>query len=311
MGEQGQQNAEDQAEPELLYHYTTEEGLYGILKNDSIWATHYRFTNDTTERQGALDFIMKELDQLRIERKIVIFDEVAETFKKSMNGIFQLFDTFLVSFTRDRNIPEASDISMEGDRLSQWRGYALSGSGYSLGFQEDRLKKIKFGAENKSDEIPPINLSQCMYLNEDKIQKARRILQDIFLEFQSRVSQEKTVSGDAAVYGQMPVMLNYIDFCARFKHLSFREENESRMSVYIFDEREYLDKIKYRDGKYGRIPYVEIRLGLKKPDCPLKRIVVGPSPNRDQAVVRLRIELKQMGIHGVEVVPSKIPYRNW
>lgn len=311
MEEQEQLQTISQTHPELLYHYTTEEGLYGILKSDSIWATHCRFTNDTSERQGALDFILKELDQLRIEGKITIFNQVAETFKKLLSSTFQSFDTFLVSFTRERNIQEASDISMEGDRLSQWRGYSSSGSGYSLGFLEDRLKKIKFGTGNKSDEIPPINLSQCMYLNEDKIQKAHTILQDIFLEFQSRVSQEKTVRSDAAEYGQMPVILNYIDFCAKFKHLSFKEENESRMSVYIFDEIEYLDKIKYRDGKYGRIPYVEIRLGLKEQDCPLKRIVVGPSPNKDQAVVRLRIELKQMGIHGVEVVPSQIPYRNW
>jgi hypothetical protein len=311
MEEQTSQENTNQAEPELLYHYTTEEGLYGILKSDSIWATHCRFMNDTSERQGALDFILKELDQLRIDGKITVFNQVAETFKKSMNDIFQLFDTFIVSFSRERNIQGASDISMEGDRLSQWRGYSSSGSGYSLGFQEDRLKKIKFDSDNKSDEIPPINLSQCMYLNEDKIQKAHRFLQDTFREFQFRVSQEKTARSDAAEYGQMPVILNYIDFLAKFKHLSFKEENESRMSVYIFNEIEYLDKIKYRDGKYGRIPYVEIRLGLKEQDCPLKRIVVGPSPNKDQAVVRLRIELKQMGIQGVEVVPSKIPYRNW
>jgi len=37
-------------EPELLYHYTAQTGLDGILSSDSIWATHYRFLNDTMER---------------------------------------------------------------------------------------------------------------------------------------------------------------------------------------------------------------------------------------------------------------------
>jgi hypothetical protein len=164
MEEQEHQPTKDVAKPELLYHYTTEEGLYGILKSDSIWATHCRFTNDTSERQGALDFILKELDQLRIEGTITIFNEVAEQFKELLRSFYQLFDTFIVSFTRERNIQEASDIPMEGDRLSQWRGYSSRGSGYSLGFMEDRLKKIKLDAENESDETPPINLSQCMYL---------------------------------------------------------------------------------------------------------------------------------------------------
>jgi len=36
----------------LLYHYTDEKGLYGILDSGEIWATHYRFLNDLAERKG-------------------------------------------------------------------------------------------------------------------------------------------------------------------------------------------------------------------------------------------------------------------
>lgn len=36
-------------EPELLYHYTTQDGLLGILENACIWATHYRCLNDASE----------------------------------------------------------------------------------------------------------------------------------------------------------------------------------------------------------------------------------------------------------------------
>jgi len=43
----------------------------------------------------------------------------------------------------------------------------------------------------------------------------------------------------------------------------------------------------------------------------LKRIIVGPSQDKDQIVVSLRLDLAKMGIQGVKVVPSKIPYRNW
>ena len=32
-----------------LYHYTTWEGLLGILQTQTLWATHYRFLNDYSE----------------------------------------------------------------------------------------------------------------------------------------------------------------------------------------------------------------------------------------------------------------------
>jgi hypothetical protein len=37
------------AEAELLYHYTSEAGLRGIIENDNIWATDIHFLNDWTE----------------------------------------------------------------------------------------------------------------------------------------------------------------------------------------------------------------------------------------------------------------------
>jgi hypothetical protein len=49
MEEQELQPREEQAKPELLYHYTTQHGLLGILKQKCIWATHIRYLNDTSE----------------------------------------------------------------------------------------------------------------------------------------------------------------------------------------------------------------------------------------------------------------------
>lgn len=32
-----------------VYHYTTWDGLVGILQNKTLWATHYKFLNDYSE----------------------------------------------------------------------------------------------------------------------------------------------------------------------------------------------------------------------------------------------------------------------
>jgi hypothetical protein len=39
---------------DLLYHYTTEAGLVGIIGSDDLRATHVRFLNDWTEFREAL-----------------------------------------------------------------------------------------------------------------------------------------------------------------------------------------------------------------------------------------------------------------
>lgn len=48
------------SETDYLYHYTTQDGLIGILDNNCIWATHYKFLNDYSE----IDFFKNELVKL-------------------------------------------------------------------------------------------------------------------------------------------------------------------------------------------------------------------------------------------------------
>jgi hypothetical protein len=104
-----------------------------------------------------------------------------------------------------------------------------------------------------------------------------------------------------------------LQWSARFKNKAFCEEREWRFVLQMSTaERESNgDRIEFHDGRFGRTPHIAIPLDLKGQDSPLKRIVVGPAPDKEQVAARLRIELVQMGIQGVEVVPSKIPYRNW
>ena|ERR1700732_3664945 len=41
----------------ILYHYTNTVGLQGILKSRSLWASDYRFLNDTREFHYGLDIV--------------------------------------------------------------------------------------------------------------------------------------------------------------------------------------------------------------------------------------------------------------
>ena len=52
----------------MIYHYTTQAGLIGILTAREIWATDLRFFNDSTELHYALGIAeqkIRELEQCR------------------------------------------------------------------------------------------------------------------------------------------------------------------------------------------------------------------------------------------------------
>ena len=49
--------------PDILYHYTSQEGLLGIIGTGNIWATDILYLNDATEYTYAYKMIMEELNR--------------------------------------------------------------------------------------------------------------------------------------------------------------------------------------------------------------------------------------------------------
>ncbi len=48
-----------------LYHYTTQEGFLGIIKNKEIWASHTQYLNDQKEYVHAIDLVKHVLENAR------------------------------------------------------------------------------------------------------------------------------------------------------------------------------------------------------------------------------------------------------
>jgi hypothetical protein len=60
------------------------------------------------------------------------------------------------------------------------------------------------------------------------------------------------------------------------------------------------------------VPHVEIPISFGKELPPaIEKIVVGPCPQPGEAVKAVQMLLDSKGIPDIEVIPSKIPYRNW
>jgi hypothetical protein len=104
---------------------------------------------------------------------------------------------------------------------------------------------------------------------------------------------------------------------AFMKHSAFTPENEWRIVFFLFRPT---SRVKFRASASSLVPYVEIPLPLSDPGTNLiRRIVVGPSPKIEAAVLATKMLLRGRGYSlradghegGVEVAPSKLPFRSW
>lgn len=76
----------------ILYHYTTAAGLHDIVASRSLWTSHYRFLNDTSEfctavrsssTQSTVVAPRSEISHRLPERRSHSFVNIAEKFMAS------------------------------------------------------------------------------------------------------------------------------------------------------------------------------------------------------------------------------------
>ena len=325
---------------DLLYHYTTEAGLTGIVGSDRIRATHIRFLNDWTEFREAFteSYVRRLLDSFRAslpadlpaEARLVIDGMISRRAAEILEIILaseSANETFVYSFT-SASPQETGD---PGDRLSQWRGYASATQGFSLGFDKSLLTE----AVEINNRKARAALEQCVYEDAEKnsfFEEIGREAASRFSELRQRGMQVpdsfETARPDASeeyksvtyyfLESLSRATAKVFTAAARIKNVGFREEREWRI-IFQAAKDVLAPVVKYRDGQFGRTPYIEIPLGLTTPGTsPLRRIVVGPGVRKDDAKRMVESLLVSLGIPvstpgtgtGVEIAASLIPYRS-
>jgi hypothetical protein len=328
----------------MLYHYTSEEGMKGILESDRIWATHIRFLNDYTEFLQAFkdeylaalaDSFMAGLPESVDERaRNVISGTLSKRNFPQLQKIIESegHETFVCSFAG----PAPGDNATlqfggdPGDRLSQWRGYSHSSNGFSLGFDRTLLEKqIEFNNSHAK-----AVLLECKYDEKEiavAFQDMGRVAADLFTELtvsaapvltgfltaEPNPREEYKKAGSYFLQAFSKTTAKIFTEAARIKHRGFSEECEWR--IVLQGRRDALNPaVKFRKGQFGLTPFIEIPLGLKESKTSaLQRVVVGPSAHKNEIKQSVELLLHKLGIQvkgtdsndGVEVATSLIPYR--
>jgi hypothetical protein len=269
-------------EDDIVYQYTSLRGLRGMIEGGSLWASSAAYFNDLRELTYGFDLFGAAAQDFSQSVGEAGIRRVLEKVIESVSGLGPA-DFFVSCFTR------------QGDQLSQWRGYADQGRGYSIGFDLDRLGGL---------EPAPI-FQRVVYSREVQRRYCQTVLGRRLNYYREKLTGDE-ISGNTDVLADL--LITAIRYLAPgLKDDGFKEEQEFR--AYVAREFSGIDRKSrgFHDKNGMLVPHVELRPedGEK---LPIKRIIVGPCLEFDKAARSLRLFLDQNGYSGVDVVESAIPF---
>lgn len=316
---------------EKLYHYTTWDGLLGIIGTKTLWATHYKFLNDYSEivlfRDKLISFLFpyvhKEYKKLitrcqHIEQKINqsggLDQNVQHDTEVLVDAQYKATgdNIYILSFCGQHKDPKINSNGL----LSQWQGYG-TGGGFALVFDTQKLEEIA-ELELGRYEYSAGHMSDLVYNNDEKKLKEElsedlSILADFAKEVFNHMTSNKKEQ-EVRIKGYKP----FINCITRYKHYGFKEENEVRIVVLptIFTKKSLKQassdettlkpekEIKFRYKNEQLIPYIEL-FNSADIDLPIERIIVGPHKEKEIRASTLSLMLRKTKI---QITCSDIPY---
>jgi Protein of unknown function (DUF2971) len=177
----------DERTSDVLYHYTDQHGLVGIIEHRELRATSLGCLNDLSEFKHGLAFLRSSRDEIvgyllrdrpRDVPETTNPERVFEAMMDRAEEIIGVRDPseylFAFSLFGSGHQPDAgAPESDPGDNLQQWRAYSKGGSGYCIGFDR-KLLEIK--AEDANYAMQRTFCGKCAYDDAGKREIARRII---------------------------------------------------------------------------------------------------------------------------------------
>ncbi|MDD3039488.1 DUF2971 domain-containing protein [Bacteroides sp.] len=281
---------ENKQQPSKLYHYTTLDGLLGIIQTKTLYASDAMFLNDSSELQYGKELIIESINHLISEKdfQTTYYFDFGDKEIELLNSVRNQLSkttfkaTYIVCFTT------------ESDILSQWRGYA-NNSGVRIGFNRDSLYEAFYNP------YMPVNYNRRSQLK--LIEETLGIL----LTYIVHKDRQNLPKSDVELLPEAiaSILLPYVSF---FKDNVFKEEREHRL-IYNPSRESVKDSVLpifYRNNGKFIVPYV--KLECKSELLPITDIMVGQSPYSQKIKHGIELLLKSNGYDKIKVNLSKIPY---
>lgn len=324
--------------PSQLYHYTTAQGLEGILKSQSLWATNYRFLNDYTEvvlfKNKMLETLIprmeeyfKQLDQNVLNKSFLEkkggIEKCAEAQARDLaNRMYEGIEheIFITSFSA---LNPHDPFVNENGLLSQWRSYGKDG-GYAIVFDTKKLDMLRTQEIQKFSYTGGYSATVVYSDDCSEFEKELAISRETVMSFCSALCD--TILNKPTFLDDWEGYKAFITCIGRYKHHGFKEENEIRIVMVPVSTEQNEEAIK--EGKYSQpsstikprkcfirngtfIPYIDLFSEQKKEDSnfrlPIDKVIVGPHKDKELRKESLKILLKNYSMNETKVEVQKFP----
>lgn len=206
--------------PAVVHHYTDTPGVLGILESGELWATDYRYLNDSSELQYTFD-LARSVAESELQRGG--HDAFARGFLEyAVTGTPPYSDTAY----------RLCCFSAVDNSLSQWRAYG-GRQGFSLAFPGDISHQR--GLEEvaaRQGQTPGITLLKVNYGLEQQREYITRLVRELVTLFQTELARSYPAA-EQAVTATSPFYWGQLERASyRFKHPDFADEQEWRLVVW-------------------------------------------------------------------------------
>ncbi len=280
--------AQHQAARLELYHYTTADGLLGVLTKRHLWATDASYLNDRTEGKHAHALMQLAYDAKRKHASPIVQALTTRSIGPSLDGFITHYVTCFCE---------------HGDLLSQWRGYGARGGGYAVRFK-----------------FPPIGPPLANIRFRKVIYKAdtqRHFIESILGIASTALEAETTGQTLEQARGVIAAASAFVadfmtEFEISFKDPSFAEEHEWRAIQTVYGPA-VDDHLKFRVGNGQIVPYRELDLtdkaGVLTGQLPIHQIMIGPTLDQGLTHKAIRNLCYQQKLSFCEIKSSGVPLR--
>lgn len=294
---------------DVIYHYTSSDGLRGIVENSELWLTNTAFVNDTTECKA----LVRELDILKsgsIANKHVI--NSWNTFKQQPDGN----NTYIVSFSKG-----------EEYLLEQLRAYG----NFRIGFDAKAMGNKKFNLFNcvySKDEIIQWIIDKSKLpeweseiLNDDwKEAAAYKLIYAATRKYKNKhFKNEKEVRLIAHSHHTWEIYTNSPLMHEKDPPIYYKNHEKYNFPVpyvkYFLAEKSTQSDQQERSESESSVEMKRRKLNdeqkLQQDLLPITEVLVGPMLHQREAKLACKILLSDKGYNNVKVETKDIPYRGF
>ena len=281
----------------IIYHYTNDAGLRGILETGKLWLTDMFNLNDPSELSHGLSPMVNILNSKAVDGppESKVFAQAIEPILRR-GGYKEFAHYFLCSF------------SSAGDDLGQWRAYADNGCGYALGFDAGELVAAfqrPGGTPITNNATFPITYDdgKCAELHKQIVERMFHLISLPYGRGLESAVISKYMSNLYAFLAMHTLLGGLI-----FKHEAYKNEKEFRF-LEMHDAGVPPPEVKVRTRADALIKYREFDWRSSAPGA-LKKIVIGPAANHDRAFQFATDCLRSFHGTMIQTTRSKVPYRS-